>query len=169
VSGKNAPLARLERLGKLLEDLTLVFLLTGMILLAAGQIVLRNLFDLGFAWTDELLRLLVLWLAVAGAVAASRRDRHLSLAVLDQYLPRRARHAVAVITHFFTAAVCGLISRYSLDFVLASHEFGDQLLGGVPAWILQSVLPFGFALMTYRYVLLALREIMAAFRPESTE
>ena len=33
---------------------------------------------------------------------------------------------------------------------------GDVLLGGVPAWILQSVLPIGFALMAWRYALQAL-------------
>ena len=63
-------LNRLERIGKALEDAIMVILLAGMILLAAGQIILRNVFDLGFIWTDELLRLLVLWLAVAGGVEA---------------------------------------------------------------------------------------------------
>ena len=66
---------RLEKTGKALEDGLLVLIVTVMILLAAMQIFLRNFFDIGFLWTDELLRLLVLWLAVAGAVAASRKDR----------------------------------------------------------------------------------------------
>jgi TRAP-type C4-dicarboxylate transport system permease small subunit len=159
------PLGRLERLGKALEDAILVLLLSGMIGLAAGQIVLRNLFDLGFIWTDELLRLLVLWLAVAGAVAASRQDRHISIAVLDRYLPPRARHAVKVLTHVFTAGVCALIAWHSLVFVRTAHEFGDLLLGGVPAWPLQSVLPIGFALISYRFMVLAIREGILAARP----
>ena len=163
------PLGKLERLGKMLEDLVLVALLTGMILLAVGQIVLRNVFDLGFVWTDELLRLLVLWLAVAGAVAASRSDRHISLAVLDRFLPPRGRHLSAVLTHLFTAAVCALIAYHSLDFVLTSREFDDVLLGNVPAWPLQAVMPVGFALITWRYVLLALREGLAAVRGEAAE
>lgn len=156
---------RLERLGKALEDAILVVLLTGMIALAAGQIVLRNVFDLGFMWTDELLRLLVLWLAVAGAVAASRQDRHISIAVLDRILPERGRHAVKVLTHAFTAGVCGLIAWHSVAFVRGSHEFGDTLLGGVPAWIPQAVLPVGFTLITYRFTLLALRQLPALLRP----
>lgn len=158
------PLGRLERLGRALEDLILVVLLAGMIMLAVGQIVLRNLFDLGFVWTDELLRLLVLWLAVAGAVAASRSDRHISLAVLDRFLPPRGKHVAAVLTHLFTATVCALISWFSLDFVRTSREFGDVLLGGLPAWALQAVMPVGFALIAYRYIVLATREGIAAVR-----
>jgi TRAP-type C4-dicarboxylate transport system permease small subunit len=149
-------LGRLERAGKALEDAVLVVLLTGMILLAAGQIVLRNFFDIGFFWTDEMLRLLVLWLAMAGAVAASRKKRHISIAVLDRFLPDRAGAIVQVLLDLFTAAVCGLVSWYSLAFVRMSREFGDLLLGDVPAWIPQAVLPLGFGLIAYRYGLFAL-------------
>lgn len=155
---QDSPLGKLERLGKALEDALLVLLLSGMILLAVAQIVLRNVFDIGFVWTDELLRLLVLWLAVAGAVAASRSDRHISLAVLDRLLPPLGQHLAAVVTHLFTAVVCAMIAWFSLDFVRMSHEFGDLLLGSIPAWVLQAVMPVGFALIAYRYVLLAIQE-----------
>ena len=53
-------LSALEKAGKALEDAVLVLILSAMIALAAGQIFLRNLFDIGFFWSDELLRLLVL-------------------------------------------------------------------------------------------------------------
>lgn len=157
-------LGRLERLGKALEDAVLVILLAGMIGLAAGQIVLRNVFDIGFFWTDELLRLLVLWLAVAGAVAASRQDRHISIAVLDRLLPPRAQAAAKALVHAFTAGVCGLIAWHSLAFVRTSHEFGDTLLGSVPAWLPQAVLPLGFALICWRFALFTARDLMALLR-----
>ena len=80
-------LARASRLSQVLEDGSLVLILGSMILLAAAQIVLRNFFDVGFIWSDELLRLLVLWLALAGAVAAGRADRQITVAVLDRFLP----------------------------------------------------------------------------------
>ena len=58
-------LERLERVGSTLETITLVILLTGMMLLAVGQIVLREIFNTGFVWADELIKLMVLWLALA--------------------------------------------------------------------------------------------------------
>ena len=73
-----APIAiieRLDRLGRLLENLALVTLLSGMILLAVGQIVLREVFDTGVIWADELIKLMVLWLAMVGSIAASRDNR----------------------------------------------------------------------------------------------
>jgi TRAP-type C4-dicarboxylate transport system permease small subunit len=160
-------MARLERAGTLAEDALLVALLTALILLAAGQIVLRNFFDIGFIWGDEALRMLVLWLAVGGAVAASRADRHINIAVLDRFLPGRFGAAKDLLIHLFTSAVCGTVAWHSLLFVRTSLEYGDVLLGQVPAWILQLVLPVGFGLICYRYALFAIRDTGRLIRAET--
>ena len=151
-------LGRLERLGRWAEDAVLVLILTAMIALATAQIVLRNWFDVGFIWGDEMLRMLVLWLAVAGAVAASRGDKHIHIDLLNRYLPDRAAIAVKLVVHLFTATVAGVMAWHSLAFVRTSWEFGDVLLGSVPAWIPQAVLPLGFALIAWRYALFTLAD-----------
>ncbi len=153
----------LEQLGKIgtaTEDAVLVLILTAIIFLAAGQIVLRNAFNIGFFWTDELLRLLVLWIAIAGAVAASRIDKHISIAVLDRFLSPSLKLVASGIIALFTAAVCGLITWHSIRFVQSSHEFGETILGNQPAWVFQLVLPVGFGLIAYRYALLAIRHLV---------
>jgi TRAP-type C4-dicarboxylate transport system permease small subunit len=68
-------LGRLERFGKAAEDTLLVTMLAAMMLLATAQIIGRNLIGQSFILGDEALRLLVLWLTLAGAIAASRADR----------------------------------------------------------------------------------------------
>ena len=49
-----------------------MLLLLVMILLATTQILLRDLLETGLSWADPVLRLLVLWLALLGAMAATR-------------------------------------------------------------------------------------------------
>jgi len=148
-----------DRLGCMLEDVILVSILVGMIVVAAGQIFLRNFFDVGFIWTDELLRILVLWIALAGAVAASRADKQINIAILDRFLPDFLAAFAKILIHLFTAAVCGLVTAVSVQFVLTSHEYGDVLLGRVPAWLLQLALPIGFALLTWRYAVFSVRGV----------
>ncbi len=58
-------LDRLERWGTAAENAVLVLLLTAMILLAVGQIILQIFFSIGFVWADELISLIVLWIAIA--------------------------------------------------------------------------------------------------------
>ena len=169
VSAGTGVLRRLDTLGRWAEDAVLVLILTAMIVMAASQIVLRNFFDIGFIWGDELLRLLVLWIAVAGAVAASRNDKHINIAILDRFLPEKPATFVAMLVHAFTAAICAVVAWYSLQFVQTSREYEDVLLGQVPAWWLQSVLPVGFALIAYRYVIFIFRDVLKLAGRAKTE
>ena len=154
----------LEKVGRTAEDAVLVIILTGMILLAAGQIVARNFFGFGFIWSDELLRMLVLWIAVAGAVAASRTDKHINIAILDRFLPPRLNDGVKIIIDLFTSGVCAVVTWYSINFVRTSYEYQDVLLGDVPAWLLQLVLPLGFGLISWRYALFSLKRLVGLLR-----
>ena len=126
--------------------------------------MLRNFFDIGFIWGDEILRMLVLWLAVAGALAASRSDRHISIDVLNRFLPERVSRATKAMVHLFTAVVCGVVAWHALQFVQTSYEFEDLLLGNTPAWVLQSVLPIGFGLIAWRYALFTIGDVAGLFR-----
>lgn len=164
MSGGSGLFFRLERAGRMAEDAVLVLLLGSMIVLAAGQIVLRNFLNIGFIWSDEALRLLVLWVAVAGAVAASRSDRHINIDVLDRFLPGPVKTLKNVVVHAFTAVISGIVAWQGLAFVRTSHAFGDVLMGGVPAWALQAVLPVGFGLICYRYALFTVRDSARAWR-----
>ncbi len=155
-----------DRFGRAAETSLLVLILGGMIALAFAQIVLRNFFDIGLQWSDELLRMLVLWVALAGAVAASRTDRHINIAVLDRFLSLSVKKWVSLLVHLFTAVICATVAWFCLQFVLTSREYEDVILGNIPAWWLQSSLPLGFALIAWRYLLFLLTDIAALFSSE---
>jgi len=148
---------KLEKAGTLAEDTLLLVILISMILLAGSQIFLRNFFDYSLFWGDEMLRLMVLWLTVAGGLAASRMHKHISIEVLDRFMPERMQLITKVLIDLFTAAVCGLFSWHSARFVMGSYEYGDVLLRDTPAWMLQIILPVGFGLMAYRHLVYAIK------------
>lgn len=145
----------LEKAGTHAEDALLLIILIGMILLAGTQIFLRNFLETSLYWGDEMLRMMVLWLTIAGGLAASRMDRHISIAVLDRFLPARIQLVTKVIIDLFTAAICALFAWHSARFVMGSYEFGDLLMRHIPAWTLQIILPIGFALMAFRHLILS--------------
>jgi TRAP-type C4-dicarboxylate transport system permease small subunit len=149
--------SKLEKAGTYAEDGVLLTILISMIVLAGAQIFLRNLFDYSLFWGDEMLRLMVLWLTVAGGLAASRMDKHISIEVLDRFLPAGALVVTRVIIDLFTAVICALFSWHSALFVMGSYEYGDTLMIDTPAWMLQIVLPVGFGLMAYRHIIIAIK------------
>lgn len=162
---------RAERFGRAVETSCLVMVLAVMIVLAAAQIVMRNfgLWGGGFGWADEALRIMVLWVAMFGAVAASREQRHICVDVLSHYAGPYLRRWLSVVTNAFTAVVAFTLAWFSWRFVADSYDSGERLLGEVPAWVPQAVLPIAFALIGYRYTVWSLRGPGSAARSESTQ
>ena len=107
----------LLRMIHVLEDGVLVTLLLTMISLAVSQIVLRNAFDTGITWADSLLRVLVLWIALIGALVATRQQQHINIDLISRFLPVSAKRFVSAIVALFSAAVCAMLAYYCFDFV----------------------------------------------------
>lgn len=149
-------LGGMVRLLELVEDSLLVGLLLVMILLAFGQIVLRNFFSTGVAWVDPLLRVLVLWVGLIGAMVATRIDKHISVDVLTRLLSPRLGALARVVTRLFAAGVSGLIAWHAGRFVIDEWRSGSEAFSGVPAWFLEAVIPLGFGIIAARLLLQAL-------------
>jgi TRAP-type C4-dicarboxylate transport system permease small subunit len=156
-------LKRLERWGTAAENASLVILLTTMIVLAVGQIVLRLFFNFGFVWTDELIKLIVLWIALIASVAAARNNRHLRIDVLSHFVPEKYARFPRIIVEAFAASMCAVLAWYSWQYLQLTLEFEDTVLVDVPAWIAYLVLPLSFALMAYRFLLTFIGEVMMMF------
>jgi TRAP-type C4-dicarboxylate transport system permease small subunit len=144
-------LARLIAIVTWIENGALILLLASMVLLAGAQIVSRNLLDLSLVGVDQLLRLLVLWVALLGAVAASRDGKHIRVDVIARWLPPRAQSVAHAVTDVFTIVVCVVLAWQAGRFVGAERLSGEPAFGSLPAWIAQLILPAAFGLIALRY------------------
>lgn len=155
-------LDRLNRWSRGFEDTVLVLLLVALIGFSSGQIFLRNVLAIGVPWIDELLRLLVLWLALWASVVATRYDKHIAIDVLSRFLAPTPLRWVKALTTLFSAVVCGALAFHGYRFVSESREFEDTLFGSLPAWPFQVIIPLAFGLMTYRFTI----RLMQLLRPQ---
>ena len=147
------PIARTLRALAIIEDGLLVGLLVLLIVMAGGQIIMRNVFGTGFMDMDSLSRLLVLWLGMFGAVVASRKKKQIKVDVLSPRLPRRVRAIVAVIMDLFTACISMAVAYYSFSFMQIEFESGGMVFASVPAWTAALILPLAFGLIAFHYLL----------------
>lgn len=131
----------------------MALLLLSMILLATGQIIMRNFWDTGLPWSDPLLRIMVLWLGLLGAMAASRNHEHISIDVLSRFLPPRWQRISRMVTDLFSAIICTIIAYYATEFVLMEREDGMIAFANIPAWVCVSIIPIGFGVMALRFLL----------------
>ena len=164
IDGFRRLLDRSISLGDRLEDTLLAVLISVMVLLGALQIFSRNVLGEGIGWADEVLRIMVLWLALLGAMAASRDRRQLRIDRLSRYLTGRPRHFFDAIADLLTAFVSGVIAWYAFAFVSDSKSFGDMLVGSFPAWIVQAILPLAFAVIGARHLRAGMTSLMGLLK-----
>jgi len=158
-----AALARLDQAGRLVENVLLVTLLGGMMLVAVGQVIAREIFETGFFWAGELVRLMVLWLAMVGSIAACRENRHIRIDAISHLLSDRAVGIVRMLVDTFAAVVCGVIAWNAWRYLQLEIEFEDTVLIDTPAWVAHLVVPVAFALLSYRFLVLVLQTAVENF------
>ncbi len=161
--------ARLVNIITWMENALLVFMLAAMVLLAAAQIVLRNFMGVSLEWTDQALRLLVLWVAFLGAVAASREGKHIHVDAVARWLPGHARAWVGSLTDLFTLAMCLVLAWESLRYLLKSYDTAEVAFGMLPVWLASSILPLAFMLIALRYGLRLLHHVRQGLGKETPE
>ncbi len=134
-----------------IEDALLVALLCVMILLAATQILLRNFFDFGFIWADPLLRVLVLWLGMIGATVATRDNKHIRIDLSSRFFKRNTHRLIQSVIGQISAWVCLIVAWHGMTWIRLDYDDGVTAFAGVPAWMLEIIIPISFALIGIRY------------------
>ena len=168
---RNLPpaLARLIGIVTWAENALLIAMLALMVGLAAAQIFARNFFDISIFGADQMLRLLVLWVAFLGAIAASRDGKHIHVDAVVRWLPRRIKPGVVAVTDLFTLSICLLLAWQSLRFVQSARESGEMAFGALPVWVTALILPLGFTLIALRYALRLRHHVLQAAGLEEVE
>jgi TRAP-type C4-dicarboxylate transport system permease small subunit len=149
-------IVRLIKAVNKIEDWLLISMLAVMVILAVMQIAYRNFSGGGVAWIDPLLRLLVLWVALSGAVIASRTDNHIRIDFFAKYLSGKYYFYIKRVVHAYCVLICAIVAWYSVNFVRMDYEYETEAFAGIPAWITELIIPVAFGLMAFRYFLLLL-------------
>lgn len=80
-----------------------------MLVLVLGNVILRYGFSTGIDVSEELSRLLFIWVVFVGAVLAAREKAHIKVDLLSANLSRRGRWLMAIAAECFVVACCVLV------------------------------------------------------------
>ncbi len=163
-----------------LEAGLLVALFTAMALLAFAQIGIRNCPDLTWlpfididrcrawqpllSWGDPATRLLVLWIALVGAMLAARDNRHIRIDLLQRLMPPRVRRVTDTLANLAAAGLCAVVAWFSAQFVALEYAEGYPAFASLPGWLAESIIPVAFAVIATRLARQALATVRANTR-----
>ncbi|MDD2738133.1 MAG: TRAP transporter small permease [Methylomonas lenta] len=138
------------------ENLLLVTIVLSLIMIAVAQILMRNVMGGGLLWADAYTRISVLWIAMLGAMLASRQRNHIAIDIVVQRLPTRWRGLAQRISNGLTGLVCFVAAWFSSDFLLQEFAYADKAFADVPNWLCEAIIPFAFIVIALRYSIAAL-------------
>lgn len=141
-------LLAIEKLLVKLETGLLTITLLAMLTIASIQVFLRKFFTAWF-WADEFNQFMVIYVGFLGAVLAVKENRHLSMEVLTNFLPKKAKPIIGLFVNLFVLVVTGILTnvaylyfQYKLE-----REVADEMFPGFPKAYFAIVFPLGFGLV----------------------
>ncbi len=145
----------LDRIDKILasiENTLVVTIVASMVLMSFLQIILR-FFAMAPLWGDVFLRHLVLWVGFIGASLATRDDKHIGIDVLTQISSPGLNKIMRKVVDFSAMLICAILAKVGWDFIQLEREFGSTLFNDIPSWYFQIIIPVGFGLIAFRFLI----------------
>ena len=152
-----------------LEGWVIILLLWLMVILTFVQVALRSLYTYGhFQWANAMLghidwsgpfvRLLVLWLTFLGASLLTKEGKHIKIDLLSTLLPKKWLPTRELILASACVVISTIMVKVCIDYIRMEMEFGGTIFLNLPSWISQLILPAGFALLLFRFLIRAIDE-----------
>jgi len=158
------PILFVDRWLEKISGWMLVSLLGIMIVMAFGQVILRNFFDSSIEWGDIFLRHLVLWVGYFGAVIATGEGRHLRIEFVSKLVPPKIRKIFFIITSIFASVICYFLMRAAISFVEFEMESETILMLNLQSWYFVTIIPVGYAMLSFRFIVRALNWLVEIFQ-----
>lgn len=132
------------------ENLLMTIALSLMVILPLAEAGLRRFLHAGITAAASIEQHLTLVVGMLGGAIAAREARLLSLSSIETVLRGRWLAVARGFSSLVAAVVTVYLFAASLQFVEAEREAGKILAYGVRVWMVQAVLPAGFALVAAR-------------------
>lgn len=138
---------RWSRLGVRVLEVCIALSLALMAVLVFGNVVLRYAFDSGIAQSEELARLLFVWLIFLGAILASAQHAHIGFDALAARLPAGARKLLVLLTGALMLAACAMFIVGGWQQVRINWDNSYPVLGISYAWLYAAAIVFGLGMV----------------------
>ena len=144
---------------KTTENSVVSLALFAMVLLPLAESFLRRTFHIGIPASTTIVQHMVLVVGMLGGAIAAREGRLLALSTLGETaLHGRWKSIARVFTSSVSAAISAFLALASYQFVATERDAGTILAFGIPIWVVEWVLPLGFAIIAIRILLHASEE-----------
>ena len=148
-------LAPLDRTLGIVETAGMAVLTLTALGLGVMQIVLRYVFNTGFAWSEGIFITLTVWAMLLAGSRAVRDCIHVRVDIGIRYLPRRLKRGAELVSLVLPMVLCGYFFYAGFLYTTFVHDLGIvSPEARIPDWMIYGSVPVTMAAFTLRYLLL---------------
>jgi len=140
---------RFVQITQRVEDWAVVVVVLAMALLPTFHVLVRKINGSGIPSAQVLVQHLTLWVGMLGALLCTREQKHLSLST-SELLHGKVQVAAQLFRGIVAAVVTALLAYASTELVKANMSSPNTIVGSLPEWASQAVMPAVLYVMAVR-------------------
>ena len=109
------------------EEIFLVILLLVMVVLIFVQVVMRYCFNSSLSWSEELARILFIWVSWIGISLGQKKGEHIKITMVTDKLKGNAKKAILVLSDICTLAILGILCVKGTEVVMHIMGLGAAM------------------------------------------
>ena len=144
-----------DTVGRIVGYITMA-LTTVMLTLVLAQVVFRG-FRASISWSEELSRMLLIWIGMLGAGIGVKHGAHVGMDILVEYLPRRAALVVSILIKI-AVIIFSIVFAYHATIAAAAAQ---RVYATTLPWTLfvpKLALPIGSCLIAFHSIHLVVED-----------
>lgn len=118
------------------------------------DVILRYIFKQGFAWTQEVATLMLVWFSLIGMAIGVLEKIHISIEMFTSKLPGKAIGVLESIDHILMAIFGGLMVYYGI-IIMNMTKLSTMPATKLPSAVLYIILPLSGVLILLNAILVA--------------
>ena len=132
------------------------------------DVILRYIFKQGFAWTQEIATLMLVWFSLIGMAIGVLEKIHISIEMFTAKLPAKVISLLESLNHLLIAAFGGLMVYFG-TLIMNMTKMSTMPATRMPSAVLYIILPLSGILVLLNAVLVAAKQDTKIFANEEKE
>ena len=134
-------------------------IMVAIMVMVCAKVFLRYVLGVGWIGVDQISGTMLLYITFLGAAWVQLREKHVTIDILFDQLPRKRQRSMTVVNSIICAAVCLLLAVYGANEVIYSWNRGFRVAAEleIPRAVNLIVIPLGFLLLSVQFLRHAMR------------
>lgn len=145
----------LKKIDNIIERIFHIFLclmMTAIVVIVFFEVFSRYLFSNSHGWSDEILRMLLIWITFISLMLVQREDKHLRMEMMYKKFPKKVQFIMNIFGIALSIAMCIFFAYYGIKYCNKFASSKSAILE-ISYRIVYGCMPIGFISLAYQQVI----------------